>query len=92
MCSSGMQYRQVVCRQGHETLSNIHCNETSRPVELQACRVWNNTICSNIRPIPTIESTSSYIWDVKQFGEVNKKKISFLFQLKKFYFYLKFLV
>jgi len=74
MCSSGMQYRQVVCRQGHESLSNIFCNETSRPHELQACHVWNNTICSNIRPLSTIESTSSYIWDVKQFGEVNKKR------------------
>jgi hypothetical protein len=67
MCSSGMQYRQVVCRQGHETVSNIYCDEKSRPSEIQTCHIWNKTICSNIRP-------SSYIWDVKQFGEVNKNK------------------
>ncbi|CAF3531154.1 unnamed protein product [Rotaria sp. Silwood1] len=69
MCSSGMQYRQVVCRYGHETLLNIYCDETRKPLEIQACHVWNSTICSNIRPLPTLESTSSFIWDVKQFGE-----------------------
>lgn len=74
MCSSGMQYRQVVCREGHETLLNVHCDETIRPLETQACHVWNNTICSHIRPLPTIQSTSSFIWDVKRFGEVNKKE------------------
>jgi hypothetical protein len=75
MCSTGMQYRQVVCRQGHETISNMQCNELSRPLELQACHIYNSTICSNIRPLSTLESISSYIWDVKQFGEVNKRKI-----------------
>jgi hypothetical protein len=88
MCSSGMQYRQVVCRQGHETLSNTHCDESSRPFELQACHVWNSTICSNIRPVSPIESSSSYIWDVKQFGEVRRIKILFL--LCKFNFFLFF--
>jgi hypothetical protein len=72
MCSTGMQYRQVVCRQGHETLSNTYCDETLRPFEIQACHVWNKTICANIRPL-SLESTASYIWEVKQFGEVNKK-------------------
>jgi len=85
MCSSGMQYRQVVCRQGHETLSDTHCEEILRPFELQTCHVWNNTICSNIRPLSTVESASSYIWDVKQFGEVRERKISFL--LSKFNFF-----
>lgn len=72
MCSTGMQYRQVVCRYGHETLSNSNCNELTRPFEVQACHVWNDTVCSNMR------QPSSYIWDVKQFGEVNittKKRI-----------------
>jgi hypothetical protein len=71
MCSSSMQYRQVICRQGPEILTNTHCNETLRPVELQTCYIWNNTICTNARPLSTIDSTSSFIWDVKQFGEVN---------------------
>ncbi|CAF3570110.1 unnamed protein product [Adineta steineri] len=69
LCSTGMQYRQVVCRQGHETISNIHCDEALRPLELQACHMPNNTACSNVRAISIAESTSSYIWDVKQFGE-----------------------
>ena len=75
MCSFGMQYRQVVCRQGYEILPNIHCNEATRPPELQACHVWNNTTCPNIRPSSIRESASSFIWDVKQFGEVKIKKM-----------------
>ena len=71
MCSSGMQYRQVVCRHEHNTLSNFDCDENTRPQELQTCRVWNNTICSNIRPLSIIENSASYIWDVKHLGEVN---------------------
>lgn len=79
MCSAGMKYRQVVCRQGHETLTNMHCNEISRPYEVQACHVWNSTVCANIRPLSIIENTVSYIWDVKQFGEVNMNKMNFVF-------------
>ncbi|CAF1629492.1 unnamed protein product, partial [Adineta ricciae] len=69
MCSTGMQYRQVVCRQGDDIISNMNCDESSRPLELQACYTYNSTICSVIRPLSSLQSASSYIWDVKQFGE-----------------------
>jgi len=69
MCASGMQYRQVVCRQGSETIPNNNCDETSRPIELQSCQMWNNTVCKNVRPAAVAESGSTYMWDIKQFGE-----------------------
>ena len=81
MCSSGMKYRQVVCRQAHETLSDIYCDETLKPFELQACHVWNKTICSHIRPLSAIESPSLYMWDVNPFGEVNKNQQRKIFNL-----------
>ena len=74
MCSTGMKYRQVVCRDGDETLPNIYCDETTKPLETQGCHVWNNTVCAHLRPLPIMESASTYMWDLKQFGDVRTTK------------------
>ena len=69
-----MQYRQVVCLQGHDTLPNAHCDELLRPTELQACHTGNSTMCVNIRPLTILETSSSFTWNVKPFGEVREAK------------------
>lgn len=70
MCSTGMKYRQVVCRDGDETLPNTYCDDMTKPLETQGCHVWNSTICVHIRPPSLMQSSSTYMWEMKPFSEV----------------------
>ncbi|CAF1329188.1 unnamed protein product, partial [Didymodactylos carnosus] len=61
MCESGIQYRQVACRNEHETIPLTNCDEHVRPVSEQSCYVWDAS-CTVLR---IGELTRTAYWDVK---------------------------